>query len=244
MFWHPYLLSFFTSSAFILSFCSTLDCNFAFLSIPYEIAGSPEQTQNDDGQGIGLFTYEAISVRETPNAVMNVGLQMQQGLARRKCMGFRSAKVMESGRINKRKYYASFAGGDPTLSLIRTCALFSIFGIFSAAVIAWRSMLRDEIEPHDYGPRMTYREVKKSTLRTIVFLILLLFCLIMEGIKFRFTRIQICTKEHTVEVFVNQTVSTLQTIAKAGSCSPSRGMGLSITAFVCLCFAFILSLVN
>mmetsp|Transcript_2875 Transcript_2875/g.4347 ORF Transcript_2875/g.4347 Transcript_2875/m.4347 type:complete len:247 (+) Transcript_2875:188-928(+) len=243
-FWHPYALSFLVTSALILSLLSVLDCNFVSLHLPYQVenALSLDDIPLDDGIGIGLFTYEVLSVRKTSTARVNVGLQMQQGIARKRCMTYASAKHLNSGLVDKRKFYSSFANGDSVFTTVKACGILSIIGIFFAALISWISLFKANTTETDYGPRMTYGEVKKSTLRTIGFIVLLFFCLVTEGIKFRFQHVDLCQR-HTIEVMVNSTSKGLETSSLQGVCSISRGMIMSITAFCCLCVATMLSLV-
>lgn len=244
-FWQPYALSFLVTTACILSIMSTLDCNFVSLYLPFQVenALSISDIPLDDGMGVGFFTYEVLSVRRTSTEEINVGQQVQQGIARNRCLAYGSANFLDTGLVDKRKFYLTFSNEDSAFTTVRLCAVMSIFGTFVASIISLISLMKGRNTEIDYGPRMAYGEVKKSTLRTIAFLVLLCFCLVTEGIKFRFLNIHLCQR-YTVDVVVNSTSNGLETFSQGGKCTVARGMTMSMIAFSCLSIVTILSLVS
>ncbi len=245
--WYPFVMCFLITLSFTASLLSDLDCKFIQIRLPYKGKGNSTQVEYEEfGLGLGLLSFEIISVDlpRTTNVDITELILTNKISTKRKCIryGYDAKRSVKNDVIGKAKFYTS-ENTDKTLSSIRICALLSIVGLFLACLTIWSVVFKcmcGKSVPQDYGPRNTlYGEtVKKMRNRFICFILILVFCIITEGMKFRFTGIDLCLKGRGIIAF-----SESGSYSEAGLCSPDRGFYLAIISFSSLAVATVLSLI-
>lgn len=257
--WYPFLICFLITLSLTASLISTLDCKFVHIRLPIEVTIPDEANKTDVefdefGIGIGIFSYEAIAV-DIPPDIDKVGELEQLILTgrlktKRRCSGYRSAifasntSSIENDRMKKQRY--NFFENDNVLSSVRICSIISLCGLFLTCITMWSTVvfkcLCGKTNPADYGPRNLLQGVttKKVRNRIVCFLLMLLLCLITEGMKFTFTGISLCNEVHVMDEpsFNSSSPSLLQ----PGICSLGRGFHFTIVSFSSLLLATLLTI--
>jgi len=257
--WYPFLICFLITLSLTASLVSTLDCKFLQIRLPIEVSIPGEANKTDVefdefGIGVGIFSYEAIAVVIPPeikeDGILEELILTGRLKTQRRCSWYRSAifpatsSSIENDRMRKQRY--NLFENDNVLSSVRICSIISLCGLFLTCITMWSTVvfkcLCGKTNPEDYGPRNLLQGVttKKVRNRIVCFLLMLLLCLIVEGMKFTFSGISLCNEAHVMAEPPSNSSSF--SLSQPGKCSLGRGFHLTIVSFASLLLATLLTI--